>query len=116
MSQPDPTIPLPDLLTQVGREFDGLAREVEQLQETLSDVLLGARHNPELLHQAQALDHVFQHMAQLAVIVSRAAAQTPADWRVPAEPVLRDVSLSGLVGRLTGAPVEPVVAGDMDLF
>lgn len=110
------TIPLPDLLSQVGREFDELAREVEQLQETLSDVLLGAGLDPELLHKAQALDHVFQHMAQLAVIVSRASQQTSSDWHVPAEPVLRDVSLSGLVGRLTGAPVEAVAAGDIDLF
>ena len=116
MGKPLPTIALPDLLTQVGREFDELAGEVEQLQDTLSDVLLGARQNPELLRQAQALDPVFQHMAQLAVIVSRAAAQAPDDWRIPAEPVLRDVSLSGLVGRLTGAPAPPVVAGDMDLF
>ncbi|HYE44492.1 MAG TPA: hypothetical protein VEA44_01835 [Caulobacter sp.] len=110
------TIPLPDLLTQVGREFDELAGEVEQLQETLSEVLLGARHNPDLLRQAQALDHVFQHMTQLALIVSRTADQTSDHWRIPAELVLKDVSLADLVGRLTGASVEPVVSGEMDLF
>ena len=112
----DTAIGLPDLLAQVGREFADLAAEVEQLQDTVSELLDGARASPRLLEQAQALDHVFQHMTQLGEIVARAADQSSAAWTVEADRILDGVSLSGLVSRLSGQAHEPPASGDMEMF
>lgn len=116
------TIAVPALLDQVGRECADLAADIEKLQDTLSELLSRVDLTPELMERAQSLDYVFQHVAQLAGVASRAADQASPDWRVCAGSVLSGVSLAGLSGRLAGGappePAEDAVAAhdDLELF
>ena len=68
-------VAMPDLLGQLGREVSSLAEEIERLQDTLSDVLMAVPVNSELMERAQSLDHVYQHMKQLELVLERAVAQ-----------------------------------------
>ena len=113
---PTATIAMPELLAQLARECQTLAGEVEQLQDTISGLLSNTTVTPDLLQQAQALDHVFQHMTQLGVIVARTAEQASPRWQVPAAPVLAGVSLQALVHRLSGETHEAAVSGEMEMF
>lgn len=103
------------VLSRAGQELARLAGEVERLQDVLSDVLLGACHSPELLRQAQALDHVFQHAAELAIVLNRAAAVSSPDWLAPADPILANISLCALAGHMTGAPL-PSEREDLEIW
>ena len=109
-------ITMPEFLAQVGREFDGLSHEIEQFQETLSELLANISITPQLMEQAQALDHVFQHMAQLGAIMERVSQQSSPEWRMTAEPLLAKVSLSALAGRLSGGGYEEPASGEMEMF
>lgn len=109
------TIAVPALLDQVGRECADLAGDIERLQDTLSELLGRVELTPELMERAQALDHVFQHVAQLAGVASRAAGQSSPEWRVCAGSVLSGVSLAGLSRRLAGDDAAAADAADDDL-
>lgn len=117
LAQPKPdVISMPEFLGQVGREFDDLSREIELFQETLSSLLSDVNVSPELMEQAQALDHVFQHMAQLGAIMARVARQSSPDWSLAAQPLLAKVSLSALAGRLSGSAYEAPSSGELEMF
>lgn len=113
---PHAAIPMPEMLQQLSSEFASLAGEVEQLQDTISGLLGNATVPSDLMQQAQALDHVYQHMVQLGVIVARLAQEASPGWRVAAEPVLASVSLAALAHRLSGAQWTAPVSGDMEMF
>ncbi|HEX3919817.1 MAG TPA: hypothetical protein VHW60_20955 [Caulobacteraceae bacterium] len=113
---PTATVAMPQFLEQVGREFTDLSAEIERLQDTISELLAGAAVEPRLLEQAQALDHVFQHAAELGAILARAAEQTPERWRLPLQPILSAVSLSGLARRLAGRAAEAAASGELEIF
>lgn len=110
------SISMPELLTQLSREFDGMSRDIERLQETISELLATATVNPKVMEQAQALDAVFQHMAQLGAIVGRVAEQASPDWELPTRPILDNVSLSALAVRLSGAEHEAAESGEFEMF
>jgi hypothetical protein len=116
----DPVTPaavtMPQFLEQVGREFTDLSAEIERLQDTISELLASASVEPRLIEQAQALDHVFQHAAELGAILARAAEQTPSRWLLPLQPILAAVSLSGLARRLSGRTHEATVSGELEVF
>lgn len=116
MTACDATIAVPALLDQVGRECADLAGEIEKLQDTVSELLASVQMTPELMERAQALDHVFQHIAQLAGVASRAADQSSPDWRVCSDAVLSQVSLSGLHGRLSGSEPPTAANDEIELF
>lgn len=109
-------VSMPELLTQLGREFDDLSEEIEQLQETISELLKTATIHPKVLEQAQALDHVFQHMAQLGAIMGRVAQQSSPDWTLSTRPILDKVSLAALASRLSGAAHEETASGELEMF
>jgi hypothetical protein len=117
-----PGLPPPDevsatqFLEQVGREFMGLSAEIERLQHTVSDLLANAAARPQLIEQAQALDHVFQHAAELGAILTRAAEQAQPGWRLPLQPILSAVSLSSLARRLAGDEADLAASGELEMF
>ena len=109
-------VAMPDLLGQLGREVSSLAEEIERLQDTLSDVLMAVPVNSELMERAQSLDHVYQHMKQLELVLERAGDAAPAGLALPSEPLLRQVSLAGLADRLTGRVSAAADSGDFEAF
>ena len=109
-------MPLSDLLSQIGSEFSILAEELEQLQDSISDLLLAATADHAVLEQAQSLDRVQQHAAQLAKVMLRAAVQIPSDQEVKMNAVLDGVSLSALARRLSGLNCERAVSGEIELL
>ncbi len=116
MSQAPRDVSMRQFLEQVGREFGELSAEIERLQDTVSELLSGAAVEPRLLRQAQSLDHVFQHCAELAAIIRRAASETEPRWRLDTRPVLEGVSLSGLARRLAGDDNQRVEGGELEMF
>jgi len=109
-------VEVPRFLEQVSQEFVGLSSQIERLQDTISELLASVALEPRLLEQAQALDHVFQHMTELGAILSRAAEQSSPGWKLSAPPVLATVSLSDLAARLAGRPSDSVARGEIEMF
>ena len=110
------TMPMSDLLCQIGAEFGLLAEELQRLQDSMSGLLQGAAVDHEVLEGAQALDRVHQHAVELAKVVMRAAAQASPSETLRLDEVLDGVSLSALAHRLSGRSSERVVSGEMELF
>jgi hypothetical protein len=107
-------VELPDLLLRVSREVSGLAGKVDRLQTSLSDFLM-ASADWVLVEEAQTLDHVRQHMSELAEVLKRAAGQARRQ-SIPIDPVLEGVLLSGLVRRLSGWSEDAADSGEMELL
>jgi hypothetical protein len=109
-------VDVPRFLDQVGREFMDLSAELERLQDTISELLSTTAIEPRVVEQAQALDHVFQHAAELGAILRRAAEQASPAWRLPTRPILAAVSLSDLAHRLSGREAVRADGGELEMF
>jgi hypothetical protein len=109
-------VEMPRFLEQVSQEFYDLASEIERLQDTISELLGSMALEPRLVEQAQALDHVFQHMSELGAILSRAADQASPRWQVSTPTILASVSLSNLARRLAGRDCDHAPSGEIEMF
>ena len=112
--RPEAEVDLPDLLLRISREVAGMAGQVQRLQTSLSGFLV-ANADWVLVEEAQALDHVCQHMNELAGVVRRIASHAEGQ-SVPVDPVLEGVLLSGLIRRLCGRSEETAGSGEMELL
>ena len=109
-------VTMPDLLGQLGREVSSLADEIEGLQDTLSEMLVNLPVSPELVRRAQALDHVWQHMKQVELVLARAAQAAPIGLALVSDDLLKNVSLAGLAVRLAGQAAAPSDSGECEMF
>jgi cell division septum initiation protein DivIVA len=117
MSKPaDIAVPMPEFLLLLHDEMQRLASEIHALQEGLSTSLNHAAADPEMMVQAQGLDHLAQHAAGLSEVVARLAAQSPSDWKISQDAVIGVTNLGGLAARLAGTATAAADRGELELL
>ncbi len=116
--QPSPDVDLSEVLQVLGRELDSLGHTAERLQTMLSPLFLRPSLDPICRRDAQACDHLTQHLYGLSAFVLALLPSIPPAWQVDPKPAGQVVLLSDLATRLScaGAPEHDHNSGELEMF